>query len=216
MGEPCIIDRFIDKGNPVSHRLFRVRRTVFQMLDDRGYIVGDADLNMTLSEFRVNYGEEPSRSDLFISTKSRTNPREKICVFFNVNEKLAIKELQVYARRMKDDNVHQAMIIVQGKITSAAKTGIKEISTRYLLEIFEETELLTNIKEHVLVPEHQILTVEEKNALLKQYSVQENQLPRMLETDPLARYYGLKRGKILKLIYNGNLTGHYVTYRIVW
>ncbi|KAH9306487.1 hypothetical protein KI387_010891, partial [Taxus chinensis] len=98
-----------------------------------------------------------------------------IYVFFNVAEKLAIKELQIYARRMKDENVHRAIIIVQGKITAAAKTGIKEISTRYLLEIFEETELLTNVKEHVLVPEHEILTVEEKDALLKQYSVKENQ-----------------------------------------
>uniref|UniRef100_A0A0D6R1K4 RNA polymerase subunit H/Rpb5 C-terminal domain-containing protein n=1 Tax=Araucaria cunninghamii TaxID=56994 RepID=A0A0D6R1K4_ARACU len=214
--ENCCVERFIDKGNPVSHRLFRVRRTVFQMLDDRGFVVNDADLNMTLPQFRINYGDEPNREDLFISTKSRTNPRDQIFVFFNVNEKLAIKELKMYGMRMKNQDVHRAIIVVQGKITPAAKTGIKEMAKCFSLEIFEETELLTNIKEHVLIPEHQILTPDEKNALLKQYAVQENQLPRMLESDPLARYYGLKRGKIVKLIYNGDTTGHYVTYRIVW
>lgn len=41
------------------------------------------------------------------------------------------------------------------------------------------------------------------------------QFPRMLESDPVSRYYGLKKGQIVKVTYEGELTGSHVTYRCV-
>ncbi len=71
------------------------------------------------------------------------------------------------------------------------------MAPRYILESFNEDELLINITEHELVPEHIVLTPVEKQELLARYKLKENQLMRIEVGDPVARYYGLKRGQVL-------------------
>ena len=45
------------------------------------------------------------------------------------------------------------------------------MAPKYILEHFLETELLVNVTEHALVPEHVVLTPVEKTELLNRYKV---------------------------------------------
>ncbi|CAL0322175.1 unnamed protein product [Lupinus luteus] len=198
-----------------TNRLYRITRTVLKMLRDRGYLVHNKEIEMSKHEFKNKFGENMKREDLTFMKSMRENDSDRIYVFFPDEAKVGVKTMKTYTNRMKSENVFKAILVCQQNLTPFAKTCVSEISSTFHLEVFQESELLVNIVEHVLVPEHQILTDEEKKTLLERYTVKETQLPRIQVTDPVSRYYGLKRGQVVKIIRPSETAGRYVTYRFV-
>lgn len=61
-----------------STRLYRIRRTVMEMLRDRDYVVAEFELSFTKEQFREKYGDEPKREDLVIQKPKRSNNAEHV------------------------------------------------------------------------------------------------------------------------------------------
>lgn len=68
----------VDEGSIVSRRYYLSRRTVLEMLRDRGYLVPDAELELTLQEFRDKYTQDPDVSRLRISALHKDDPSNKV------------------------------------------------------------------------------------------------------------------------------------------
>ncbi|XP_074564862.1 DNA-directed RNA polymerase V subunit 5A [Curcuma longa] len=213
---PECLSSFVDLGSVESHRYFLARRTLLEMLRDRGFPVPDDELALTLPAFRAKLGDKPKLDDLRISLSvpSKGSPPKKLLVIFFGTEPFKLSTLREMYNAVKQENLTNLILVLQSKMSSKARDGVKEIS-RIKVETFQITELLVNITKHVLMPKHEFLTTDEKQDLLKKYNVGESQFPRMLETDPVSRYYGLKKGQIVKVTYEGELTGSHVTYRCV-
>ena len=94
----------------------------------------------------------------------------------------------------------RAILVLQGQLSSFALQSIqifeKTINEEnknihkasFRIERFDEMELQVNITEHVLVPEHTVLTAQEKKNLLQLYRITDDQLPKIQINDPIARY----------------------------
>jgi len=65
---------------------------------------------------------------------------------------------------------------------------------------------------HKFVPQHLLLTKEETQKLLEQYSIGVTDLPQIFEKDPVAIAIGAKEGDIIKIIRDSETTVKSVEY----
>jgi len=201
-------------------RLWRIRKTIMQMCHDRGYLVTQDELDQTIEQFIEQFGDRPSegrpsRGDISVLVAHNDDPTDQMFVFFPEEPKVGIKTIKQYCTRMQEENISRAIIVVQLGMTPSAKQALVDMAPKYQLEQFLESELLVNVTEHDLVPEHLVLTPTEKAELLARYKLKDHQLPRMQIGDTIARYYGLRKGEVIKIIRASPTSGRYVTYRIV-
>ncbi|VDN52722.1 unnamed protein product [Dracunculus medinensis] len=190
-----------------TYKLWRVRKTVMQ-------------LDQTLENFKETFGDKPSerkpsRDSLTILVAHNDDPTDQMFVFFPEEVKIGIKNIKAMCQQMQEQAISRAIVVVQGGMTPSAKQAITDMAPKYTLEQFLEAELMVNITEHELVPEHVVMTLEEKAELLARYKLKDTQLPRIQQNDPVARYFGLRRGQVVKIIRPSETAGRYITYRMV-
>ncbi|AEE75851.1 unnamed protein product [Arabidopsis thaliana] len=77
--------------------------------------------------------------------------------------------MKKYIDQLKSANVFRAILVVQDikAFSRQALVFLGAVYPIFHIEVFQEKELIVNVKEHVFVPEHQALTTEEKQKFLE-------------------------------------------------
>ena len=151
-------------------------------------------------------------------TASDPNPASPdigtIWVEFLADPSVGIKQMRAFAQHLTASNFHTGILITSVSITPAALKIIPAVASETRIECFVEQDLLVNITHHELVPKHVLLSKEERTALLARYRLKDTQLPRIQLGDPVARYLGLRRGQVVKIIRKSETAGRYASYRL--
>lgn len=201
-------------------KLWRVRKTVYEMLQDRGYYVQKNCLCESKDVFQARYKEvqdEGGGREKFVILVHKLNkPEQQLIVFFpEENKRVGVKPIRVLAEKMDEKGIKEAILVVRQPLTPLARTAVNEAMAKMRIEVFAENELIVNITHHYLVAKHVPLTDDEKRQLLDRYKLKPAQLPRCQMHDPMARYFGMNRDQVFKIIRPSETAGRYVTYRLV-
>ncbi len=137
-----------------------------------------------------------------------------IWVEFMKEPQIGVKEIKRFVETCAKQSYKAGIMVTQGALSPQARKVISATTQYTQIECFMQDDLLVNITHHELVPTHVVLSREEKTALLSRYRLKETQLPRIQQKDPVARYLGLKRGQVVKIIRTSETAGRYASYRL--
>jgi DNA-directed RNA polymerases I, II, and III subunit RPABC1 len=137
-----------------------------------------------------------------------------IWVDFLADTSVGIRQMRTFAQHLSEHSFHTGILVTSVSITPAALKIIPAVASAARIECFVEQDLLVNITHHELVPKHVLLSKDERTKLLQRYRLKDTQLPRIQLGDPVARYLGLRRGQVVKIIRISETAGRYASYRL--
>lgn len=218
---PVYYQPIMEDVDRATSRLWRSFRTVKEMVRDKGYYITDEEVNMTLEEFKAKICPmgEPQRKLMCFQAQPTPEAAERfpemgsLWVEFCDEASVGIKTMRNFCIHISEKNFSTGIFIYQTSITPSANKLIPTVAPA-TIEVFQESDLIVNITHHELVPKHIRLSKPEKKELLERYRLKESQLPRIQREDPVARYLGLKRGDVVKIIRRSETSGRYASYRI--
>ncbi|KAM3133547.1 hypothetical protein pb186bvf_014389 [Paramecium bursaria] len=169
-------------------------------------------------EFEQKFG---SIRDDFLYFKN-SDTAHKCYVSFERDRIVDYTRTDKLIQRLKSGQCSQILLITNGDpnntktVDKKAKSEIDKLNKEqnFRIELFHIDDLIFDITKHELVPRHIPINDEEKRALLQKYRMTESQLPRILLSDPVAKFLGLRQGNVVKIIRRSETAGEYVTYRI--
>jgi DNA-directed RNA polymerase subunit H len=117
-----------------------------------------------------------------------SNLQEMIDDLFNVEEVLTKKDT--------------LLIVVKDDMNETLTDTVKHIweSDKIFIIIQPLKRLQFNILDHILVPQHRILSEMEKINIKKRYNLNDNQFPDISRFDPVSQAIGIKPGEVCEII----------------
>nr|PNR37670.1 hypothetical protein PHYPA_020779 [Physcomitrium patens] len=164
------------------------------MIRDRGYVPNDSTVE---SDERMGpyAGQE---NDLVVLLARNFVDKNPFGTNTNVLTKKDISNFTLeYYKSVQEDIIEFATIIVMPSSTLDASIFEGDISV-YGTTMFIEEELMFNPTSNVLVPKHCIASSSELQEM-KEKGISHNSLPKIYAEDRICKWYGFKRGDIIRI-----------------
>jgi DNA-directed RNA polymerase I, II, and III subunit RPABC1 len=212
--------------DPYFIDIYRAWITCCEMLKDRGYTLPAEFASVDNNDFYKLYqntdAEPGFNSYDILGTKEVSNSAgevkgtKKILVKFTLDND-SISRNDIIAIRKKVSEAYDEGTSIIYILKNKPNTFVyKEVNSGNMTdEIFLYTEVIFNRTKHRLVPKHVLLTEAEKKDLLITYDCKDTQIPRMVTSDFICRYFGAKPGDIFMIYRPSPSSGIYITYRVV-
>lgn len=167
--------------------------------------------------FSARPGEQMLSKHTPIATATNPDPVPDcgpIYVEFLAEQTFGVGNIKKFLEHAAGNGFRSGILVTHVVVSPAARKYLASVESLVRVECFIEDDLLVNITHHELVPRHILLSPEEKAALLRRYRLRETQLPRIQQKDAVARYLGLRRGQVVKIIRDSETAGRYASYRL--
>lgn len=142
-----------------------------------------------------------------------SNEVEKLAIIFLKDSSDIEKNIDKYRNiyNLKKNETLITIICTKEKISDQSNRTNNKYN-----EIFWYKSLTFNVSKHSLVPKHELLLPTIKNELKEIYFLNKiDQLPTLLDKDPLAKWYGMKQGDICRITRENPNVGTSIIYRLV-
>jgi DNA-directed RNA polymerase subunit H (RpoH/RPB5) len=217
MSQKIDIEKFIPELLPIEksfhQQLIDVKTTIIKMFCNRGFILPENKNNYIKKFIEIENDDMEFIIDLDNSKNYNTEIKNKKIYIKIFDYKISsINKSSPLGEFINKYDKEYKFLIVQD-ITSRAEDMINEYNTQ--LEIFKFNKLQSDITEHVLVPKHIVLTKEEGEQVLEAYRARKRDMPLIRSNDPVAKYYNMKAGEIVKILRTTPSTCIVVSYRLV-
>lgn len=227
-----------ERGKTVEdakEHILRICRTALEMLQDRGFTCESYEKPKIAHSIDDDDDENDNEKELDADKifPGGFNTRQCITLYGTKDKKICVRIYQVpmsmkdltedidsFIKGLSNNGDEERLVENSGfynpivVVPSIQKLASKSLQQRNI-QWFTHEELLVNITHHMLVPKFHVLSDAEKKEFLECYKLKIGQLPKMLDTDPISRYYGLKKGDVVKITRKSVTAGRYVYYRCV-
>jgi DNA-directed RNA polymerase subunit H (RpoH/RPB5) len=92
---------------------------------------------------------------------------------------------------------------------------ISDYMVKHRTQIFKESALLSNLIDYRDQPKFELLSPTEMDQFKLEYNATDYTTKKMLKTDPIAKYYALHKGEIIRIIRPSPTSGEAIDYRII-
>ena len=197
--------------------IYNSRNNLLKQLKSQNYDVSDYE-NINMMEIGIM-----ARAELLDMVLENKDENKKCYVKYFIGKSLRHIHINEYIEDLfveqliLDKETDDLIIIVKDEPNDTLIRALKDIweQNKYYIRVISRKRLQFNILEHNYVPEHIIISEEEKQQLFIEKNISTpKELPEISRFDPVALTIGIKPGQVCKITRNSRTAIDSIYYRI--